>query len=114
MLFRESSHVIMQHPSCASLQARKSARIRQGSPQEEHALAEHVTGLAPPPARLADAGALAEVLVLLGRPEEAMALQRRLSQLVTDQQAGVVWHISRHDTCSCVRHCVPPPCAQAA
>lgn len=49
--------------SVACEQARKGARIRKGGHGEEMALAEHLTGLAPTPQRLADAGSLAETLV---------------------------------------------------
>ena len=70
-------------------QAKKGNRIRRGSPQEEAALADHIAALAPSPARLTDAGALAELLVLLGREADSRELQRLLSQLHTEQQVRV-------------------------
>lgn len=51
-------------------------RIKQGGFLEEVSLAALVLSLAPPPHTLASAGALAEVLVLLGHSEDAARLQR--------------------------------------
>ena len=70
-------------------QAKKGNRIRKGSPQEEAALADHIAALAPSPTRLTDAGALTELLVLLGREADSRELQRLLSQLQTEQQVRV-------------------------
>lgn len=44
----------------------KKGRIRQGSPEEERALGQHITALAPSAKQLAEAGQLAELLTLLG------------------------------------------------
>ena len=44
----------------------KSGRIRQGSPEEERALGQHIAALAPSPKQLSEAGQLAELLTLLG------------------------------------------------
>ena len=67
------------------LQASKGARIRQGSPQEEAALAAHIRALAPGPAALAEAGQLAELLVLLQHEADARLLQAALADLVAAQ-----------------------------
>lgn len=71
---------------CVAPQAKKGPRIRQGSPQEEAALAAHLVGLAPSPGALQDAGALAEALVALGQERAAAALQAALSRLVSHQK----------------------------
>jgi len=43
-----------------------SGRIRQGSPEEERALGQHIAALAPSQKQLTEAGQLAELLTLLG------------------------------------------------
>jgi len=68
------------------VQAKKGPRIRQGSPQEEAALAAHLAGLAPGAAALQDAGSLAEALVALGAEAAAAALQAALTRLVAAQK----------------------------
>ena len=74
---------------CAStccLQASKGARIRQGSPEEEAALASHIGAMAPTPASLAALGELSEALVLLGHAEDARVLQAAMAALVSAQE----------------------------
>ena len=44
----------------------KGNRIRQGSPEEERALGQHLSALAPSTKQLTEAGQLAELLILLG------------------------------------------------
>ena len=44
----------------------KGLRIRQGSPQEEAALAQHLRELAVSPRQAQEMGQLAELLILLG------------------------------------------------
>ena len=72
-------------------QGKRGSRIRQGTPQEEQALASHLQRLAPTPSRASEAGQLAEVLVLLGRVDAAAALQHTLSDLVKQQAAAAAW-----------------------
>jgi hypothetical protein len=57
----------------------RSSKIRQGGPQEEAQLGEHLAQLGPSPALLEEAGQLAELLVLLGHLADARLLQRQLS-----------------------------------
>lgn len=71
-------------------QAKKGTRIRQGSPQEEAALAEHLTTLAPRKETLSDSRQLAEVMVVLGHVEAAMTLQAALDGLVAEQKVPSV------------------------
>ncbi|KAL3149903.1 hypothetical protein ABBQ38_013268 [Trebouxia sp. C0009 RCD-2024] len=66
----------------------KKGRIRQGSPEEERALGQHITALAPSPKQLSEAGQLAELLTLLGHEADARVLQQQLSNLVSEQQAA--------------------------
>ena len=53
----------MRYPCCAQA---KGLRIRQGSPQEEAALAQHLRELAVSPRQAQEMGQLAELLILLG------------------------------------------------
>jgi elongator complex protein 1 len=78
------------HPSLVPPAQSKSqsSKIRQGSPQEEEQLAEHVLGLAPHAATCAEVGALAELLVVLGHAADAALLQQRLGSLVAAQAAA--------------------------
>ena len=64
----------------------KGARIRQGSPEEEAALAAHIGALAPTPAALAALGELSEALVVLGHPEDARLLQAAMAALLAAQE----------------------------
>ncbi|DBA88250.1 hypothetical protein WJX77_011440 [Trebouxia sp. C0004] len=66
----------------------KSGRIRQGSPEEERALGQHIAALAPSPKQLTEAGQLAELLTLLGHEADARVLQQQLSSLLAEQQAA--------------------------
>lgn len=50
----------------------KSGRIRQGSPEEERALGQHIAALAPSPKQLSEAGQLSELLTLLGMLQKAV------------------------------------------
>lgn len=59
----------------------KGNKIRAGTPFEEKNLAEHILSLAPPPALLAQAGQLAELLCLLGHVGDAHVLQVAVSSL---------------------------------
>ena len=45
----------------------KGGRIRQGSPEEERALGQHVAALAPSPKQLTETSQLTELLTLLGK-----------------------------------------------
>ena len=67
-------------------QASKGARIRQGSPEEEAALAAHIAALAPTRAALAALGELSEVLVLLGHTQDARVLQAAMAALLASQE----------------------------
>ena len=71
-------------------QASKGARIRQGSPQEEAALAVHITALAPSAQVLAEAGQLAELLVLLDHADDARLLQAAISGLAATQAVSIL------------------------
>ena len=72
-------------------QGKRSSRIRQGSPQEEAALASHIVQLAPSQQRTAEAGHLAEALVLFGKVAEAAKVQQSLSALIMGQAAAAAW-----------------------
>ena len=52
----------------------KSGRIRQGSPEEERALGQHIAALAPSPKQLSEAGQLAELLTLLGMTAQVVMM----------------------------------------
>lgn len=58
---------------------------------QEAALAAHLLALAPTPRRLGEAGALAELLVLLGHAPDAAVLQAALSALVAAQAAAAAY-----------------------
>eukprot|EP00887_Chlorella_sp_A99_P002271 scaffold10.g2271.t1 len=68
--------------------SKSNVRVRQGSPQEEKMLGEHLLGLAPTGAAFAQAGQLAELLVLLGHEADAALLQRQLAALIAEQSAA--------------------------
>ena len=51
----------------------KGLRIRQGSPQEEAALAQHLRELAVSPRQAQEMGQLAELLILLGESLTSLA-----------------------------------------
>lgn len=88
----------MAEPLTALLQGKRGSRIRQGTPQEENALAQHLMQLAPSQQRTSEAGQLGEVLVLLGQLHTAAVLQQSLSELIKEQGRAAAW----------VR-CNPPP-----
>ena len=73
------------------VQGKRGSRIRQGSPQEEAALASHIVQLAPSPQRTAEAGHLAEALVLFGKVAAAAQVQQSLSSLITEQATAAAW-----------------------
>jgi len=82
-----------QAPLCESpeaydlrMQVSKGARIRQGSPEEEAALAAHIGALAPTPAALAALGELSEALVVLGHADDARVLQAAMAALLAAQE----------------------------
>lgn len=77
------------------VQGKRGSRIRQGTPQEESALAAHITQLAPSQQRTSEAGDLAEVLVLLGHPAAAAQVQHSLSALLADQASAAAW-VAQH------------------
>lgn len=66
----------------------KGGRIRQGSPEEERALGQHIAALAPSPKQLTETSQLTELLTLLGHESDARVLQQQLSLLLTEQQAA--------------------------
>ena len=68
------------------VQVSKGARIRQGSPEEEAALAAHIAALAPTPAALAALGELSEALVVLGHADDARVLQAAMAALLAAQE----------------------------
>ena len=74
---------------------RGKARVRQGTPDEEVALAGVLRGLSPGAARLHAAGQLAEVLVVLGHEEDARTLQLAVGDLV-DAAAEACAHVAAH------------------
>lgn len=90
------------------LQASKGTRIRQGSPQEEAALALHVSALAPSPEALRDAGQLAELLVLLGHARDASLLQAALSALAAAQAVRPALSSTANNRC--LPACLPDSC----
>ena len=59
----------------------KSGRIRQGSPEEERALGQHIAALAPSPKQLSEAGQLAELLTLLGMTVQVVVMLTNLCVL---------------------------------
>ncbi|KAL4852847.1 Elongator complex protein 1 [Chlorella vulgaris] len=65
----------------------QGSKIRQGGPQEEQQLAEHLLSLAPSATTCGEFGQLAELLVLLGHAPDAALLQQRLATLVQEQAA---------------------------
>jgi hypothetical protein len=81
-----SSKEAFHYASSVCVQASKGARIRQGSPEEEAALASHIGALAPTHASLAALGELSEALVLLGHAEDARLLQAAMAALVAAQE----------------------------
>ena len=68
-------------------QPAKGARIRQGGPGEDQALAKHLLGMQPRPLQLAEAAQLAELLVLLGHEGDARILQQVRGVKVSGRQA---------------------------
>ena len=60
----------LKYPCCAQA---KGLRIRQGSPQEEAALAQHLRELAVSPCQAQEMGQLAELLILLGESVTCLA-----------------------------------------
>ncbi|KAA6419594.1 MAG: elongator complex 1-like [Trebouxia sp. A1-2] len=85
---RPASTVGGKRPHKRKQKKDKSGRIRQGSPEEERALGQHIAALAPSTKQLTEAGQLAELLTLLGHEADARVLQQQLSSLVTEQQAA--------------------------
>ncbi|KAG2431603.1 hypothetical protein HYH02_013296 [Chlamydomonas schloesseri] len=65
-----------------------AGRIRQGSPMEEASLCAHLHSLAPRPSTLTEAGQLLELLVMLGHPDDARALQRAVAGWQAAYQAA--------------------------
>jgi hypothetical protein len=52
-----------------------SRKIKQGSPEEERALSEHLANLGPPEHALVEAGQITELLCVLGHVDDAQRLQ---------------------------------------
>ena len=59
-----------------ALQASKGPRIKQGAPDEDAALAQHLLAMQPRLAQLQEIAQLAELLVLLGHEGDARVLQQ--------------------------------------
>ncbi|KAL6778833.1 hypothetical protein ACKKBF_B04435 [Auxenochlorella protothecoides x Auxenochlorella symbiontica] len=68
--------------SAKSKRKASSLRVRQGSPEEEDQLANHLLSQAPSAAFCAEMGQLAEFLVLLGHESDARRLQQAVGELV--------------------------------
>lgn len=68
----------------------KGGKIRQGSPQEEASLGEHIGKLAPSRGQLEEAGQLCELLILLEHFEDARTLQQEMGRwLALHQEAAL-------------------------
>ena len=68
----------------------KGGKIRQGSPQEEASLVEHLTKLGPSLGQLEEGGQLCELIILLGHLDDARTLQLELSRWAAEHAAVVV------------------------
>ncbi|KAK9808650.1 hypothetical protein WJX72_001296 [[Myrmecia] bisecta] len=69
----------------------KGTRIRQGSPEEEQALAAHLQALQPTTRSGTQVGQLTELLVVLGHEQDARILQQQLSELINRQRAAAAY-----------------------
>lgn len=73
------------------MQGKKGKKIKQGAAQEEAALHQHVSQLAPSQAHLLQIGQLGELLILFGHFEAAGALQAALSRLQAISADACAW-----------------------
>ena len=69
--------------------AKGGRKIKQGSPEEERALGEHLAGLGPPDHLLEEAGQITELLCALGHLGDAQKLQRELAAWQAEHAAAV-------------------------
>ncbi|KAI8113033.1 hypothetical protein M9435_003039 [Picochlorum sp. BPE23] len=74
---------------------KKKTKIRQGSPEEEAQLAQHILSLLPLPSVCNETGQLSEFLVFIGHEDDAAVLQRALKELI-DQQSQACADILSH------------------
>lgn len=74
---------------------KKKTKIRQGSPEEEAQLAQHILSLLPLPSVCTETGQLSEFLVFIGHEDDAAVLQRALKELI-DQQSQACADILSH------------------
>ncbi|GMH34369.1 hypothetical protein BSKO_02203 [Bryopsis sp. KO-2023] len=65
---------------------KKGLRIRQGTPEEERALCEHIKNLQPSDQSCEEFGQLTELLILLGHERDARTLQQALDALIKQQK----------------------------